>query len=1220
MTPERYERARELFHAAVDLTEDQRGAFLDRRCVGDAELRSEVEGLLASSRRASSFLDPATVPVESPLIGRTIGRYRVVRELAQGGMGTVYEALQDEPQRRVALKVLRAGALGRNAASRFRHEAQILARLTHPAIAQVHEAGTHDDGSGQVVYFTLELVEDAASITDYCRGHGLGTARRLELFLSCCDAVEHAHQRGVIHRDLKPSNILIDGTGQTKVLDFGLAKLTRTDILVTSMRTESGQLLGTIPYMSPEQVGGDPTDIDTRSDVYALGVILYELLTGRLPHNAPSLPETVRAIQQDEPSRLSSFDRELRGDLETITAKALDKDRTRRYQSVAALAEDIRRFLRHEAIRARPPSALYTFRKFARRNRGLVAGTAIAFMALVAGLGIAVWQAVAATRARDRLAVEQKRSQAGEYIATIAAAESALRSGDAAEASTHLEAAPSGLRNWEWWELRGKVDQSERTLTEATAEVGWLVLTPDGSLLIAVTGRKIHGFDTGTWQRVWVIDYQRDADTPPTISRDGQRLIVAGQDGAILWRLQKDRPPERAPGFDQNLNARMACFIEDGTAALFVSDSGDLFEWRAGAVRGVGFAPRVTALTASPDGTRAAICTDHGPFLRDSSGVLSPLGDSAGAAVAAAFSRDGSLLAVARLGRTITVWSLRGEHPVKVTDLSGAPTEIASMTILPDNTRLAVSSKDRGIRVWRISDGGEPQVLTGHRRTVNCVASLPDGRIASASDDRTIKLWKLDAIPPSDLPGHAAFFTPDGTLFALHGNQRLKWRAGDGARVQPIQGSEVWNNPSEAVECSGRVLVGAAGASTGFALFDVEDGSARMVVGPGTLEGAISPDGRRVAHSVALGGGIVRDITTGATLIRWDDSSINRLRPMRGRFSPDGKRISTVSTRGTVVIRNSEDGSPVLTLRGHQSDVRCIAFSRDGRLIATGSLDNTARIWDAATGQELHILRGHAAQVEAADFSPDSTRLATGAFDGVVRLWDVREGKAVATLHALTPEITCVRFSPDGSVLVAADDTNRVRNVKVSIWHAGSEARRLALSLLEELILPERVVDRLRADLTVPASLRDDAIAVARAARPDPSVLNSRAWAVAGFSGSDAASYERAVHIAEAACQLSPGNGYYLNTLGAAQYRLGRYREALGTLEEAERRNGGIPPDVAFIVMCRVRLGELARAESDMARLRGLFGSAWEGGEPAALAVEAQTLLDAALASRKPTQ
>ena len=315
---------------------------------------------------------------------RRIGKYHVKRLIASGGMGTVYEAIQENPHRVVALKIMKRGVTSKNAHRRFEYESQVLARLRHACIAQVYEAGVHEDVSGPLPYFAMEYIPNAKSITAYATARHLGVRQKLGLFGNVCDAVHHGHQKGIIHRDLKPGNILVDSGGELKIIDFGVARSTDSDMAATTEQTAIGDLIGTLKYMSPEQCEGDPQDLDTRSDVYALGVVLYELLSGRLPYEMDHTPvyDVPRIIREAPATHLSAINRTLRGDLETIVEKALKKNRRRRYQSAESMREDIERFLRHQPILARPPSLGYKFRKFLFRRRVRI-GVAAALVAAV---------------------------------------------------------------------------------------------------------------------------------------------------------------------------------------------------------------------------------------------------------------------------------------------------------------------------------------------------------------------------------------------------------------------------------------------------------------------------------------------------------------------------------------------------------------------------------------------------------------------------------------------------------------------------------------------------------------------------------------------------------------------------------------------------------------------------------------------------------------------
>jgi serine/threonine protein kinase/tetratricopeptide (TPR) repeat protein len=435
-------RAFAVFDEVCEAPPADRDRLLESLCADDRELRTLVESML---RHDSEIADTDEQPGagarliagelfgddagEADRIPERIGRYRIVREIGRGGMGIVFEGEQDDPRRRVALKIIRDIGGFADVRRRFRREAHLLGQLQHRGIAHIYEAGTAPIGGISCPFLAMELV-DGAPLETHAADAGLDLRGRLELIARVCDAVQHAHQKGIIHRDLKPANVLVvreqtglrdrtgtgygtvaDTIGQPKVLDFGVARFADADPQNT-LRTQAGQIVGTLAFMSPEQLRGDGAAVDTRADVFALGVMLYRLVEGRPPFELDglSIPEAIRTVEQKEPPPLRSVDAALRGDIETIVRKAIEKDPERRYESAGAMGEDLRRCIRDEPILARRATPSYQFRKFARRNSALVAGATATGVALVAGLVASLWLLAAVSIERDaaRLARERQ--------------------------------------------------------------------------------------------------------------------------------------------------------------------------------------------------------------------------------------------------------------------------------------------------------------------------------------------------------------------------------------------------------------------------------------------------------------------------------------------------------------------------------------------------------------------------------------------------------------------------------------------------------------------------------------------------------------------------------------------------------------------------------------------------------------------------------------------
>ena len=363
---------------------------------------------------SEALLRPHTDHRSDTLIGETIGHFTIKRVIGAGGMGTVYEALQETPRRTVALKVMRTGLASRSALRRFEYEVQVLARLRHPGIAQIFEAGTDDKGEGGTPWFAMEYLVAAKTITDFATAKQLSMSDRLALFAKVCNAAHHGHQKGVIHRDLKPGNILVTSHGDPKIIDFGVARSTDSDLAVTTLQTDMGALIGTLQYMSPEQCAADPHDIDVRSDVYALGVVLYELLTDGTPYDVTNqaIHEAARIVREDPPTKPSTVNRVVRGDIETICLKALEKDRDRRYQSALSLEQDIQRYLDGEPIAARRPTLTYQLKLLYQRHRAVSVLSLVLIGLLIASVVALTWLATGQAIALRESERQARRSQA----------------------------------------------------------------------------------------------------------------------------------------------------------------------------------------------------------------------------------------------------------------------------------------------------------------------------------------------------------------------------------------------------------------------------------------------------------------------------------------------------------------------------------------------------------------------------------------------------------------------------------------------------------------------------------------------------------------------------------------------------------------------------------------------------------------------------------------
>jgi serine/threonine protein kinase/WD40 repeat protein len=1051
----RHEQVKDLFLRCCDLDPDSRVEVLRGVCGQDDALRAEVEAMLDFDSRRPDFLaagaplapPPAVDPADAPL-PHAIGPFRVLRRLGAGGMGVVYEVLQDHPRRAVALKLLHPGLAGPRLLRRFEREGELLARLEHPGIARIYGAGEVATELGAQPWLAMELVR-GAPLTRWARERRATTRERLELLARVCDAVQHAHERGVVHRDLKPANILVEDSGQPRILDFGIARALDSDIRFTTQHDGAAGIVGTLAYMSPEQASGDPDAVDARSDVYTLGVLLHELLAGDLPYQVStrSLPEAVATIRDAEPRRLGLARREYRGDIENMALRALEKDRRRRYPTAAALAADLRRHLRDEPIEARPPSRTYVLRKYVRRHRVTVAAAGAVILALSAGLASSLRSAW--SEARQRGLAEARAAEAREmaYQSGVLAAQMLLEAGSFDAALTQLAATPQELRDWAYGALEHRlnallaelhvpdlwnaaflddehvlaVDECGEAFTwdAVTGEVtrhGALVpgarpiaLADDGSLLLcALDGLLLLADPRGGGEPVAIpftggtpaLGWRRAAIAP-----GGRRLAVAAEDQA-LWLIDLGGEPrvERLAEPATKLNSLR--FSEDGhlLAAgatkwlrLYDCDLRDQL-WKdhqtSTVFSGLAFAPdRSTLIAGTTNGLRRYGREDGAELELWSRYDIKTQG--LGSAFDLAHIQGGGLLAMLFNGGDVRL--VDAETRAVRFQFHGGNYKQSSLAVAPGGTALLTCGRiDDHVRLWNARPR-PAESFSGESGSIYPLSISPDGAlVATGSWDGQARLWEvagarlLASLPHQGYVDSVAF-SPDGRTLAcgsVRGGLSL-WSARSGTRLRHEP-----TLPNAVVRWSPDGGLLATGHAQSIRLLDAATLVERLAIATGDKDLtalAFSLDGRQLASGTRLG-----------TLSLWDAVSGARLAQIQGSrggnegwegvrsiaFAPDGQRMAVSWGGSQIIVLALPDLRQLRLLQGHEQEAFAVAWSPDGRRLASGGRDDRLRLWNPDTGGLQLDLMGHEDYVYSLAFTRDGRRILTGSGDHTVGLWD----------------------------------------------------------------------------------------------------------------------------------------------------------------------------------------------------------------------------------------
>lgn len=938
-------------------------------------------------------------PQHDPPLGTNLGGVTLIRVLAEGGMGRVYEARQEAPTRTVAVKVMRVGLFSASLARRFEYEAHLLARLRHPNIALIHTYGTYADGGGGVVpFFVMELVEEARPITRFVEEEATPIRERVAMFRLVCAAVAHGHQKGVIHRDLKPGNILVDRVGEPKVIDFGVARSTDPNGDDHTSMTRAGEVVGTLRYMSPEQLGIDDGDVDARSDVYALGLVLHEIVTGRLPYDLSGRSAVEAAWILGDPAatptgavertareagRFSALDARA---LATIAAKCLEKRPGDRYATAVEVEAELSRWEAGEPILARPPTAIETVLRFARRHRAATAAAIGVLASLVIAVsGISVFY-LRAERERA-LAVEARHVAIEAREVAEQREEEAARQAAAARAQLYISDVLLAAEARD----RDNVSEAKRLLgaarrlegdagTTRPIELDCLAASLDES--VATLGGHPGNVTAVAW------------------SGDGSHFATGATDGTVR-----------------------ICRFTDGIAER----PGRVLEGPAGPVWSIAFSPTGDLVASASSKGDVCIWGVADGELRTT------LAGHEGATYAVAFSHDGQMLVTGGRERTArlwarlwdsTTWEARGR-------LVGHEGTVFAAAFSPDDSLVATVSHDKTVRLWDAATGTAVARLDGHSGRVFSLAFNPSGgELATASDDGTVRIWDLDRRGERRMLKHpfrvngVAYLGAGDRIATASGDGVLRlWNTADGVEVARLRGhtAAIWSIAA---------VPGAAWVGTGSA-----DGTARVWDTDFTIAPVMRATDKVLAVTCSPDQQLVATALANSTVVLWDAATLRQRGVLRKgvgrvndvRFAPDGSTIAGCCDDGTVQLWDPASLDRREWFKPHDRRVYSVEFSRDGRFIATAAEDRTARVWSLADAAAVGPPLKHPKRTFCATFSPDGLLMATACEDRVARLWRLVDGTEVRRFEAHEGPVNWVAFSFDGRLIATACTDGAVR-------------------------------------------------------------------------------------------------------------------------------------------------------------------------------------------------